>query len=56
MAAHQKQTTPSAPVEWVAVVCEHESQVVVGLALHHQLHWSTEASEQAGHRLNLWES
>jgi hypothetical protein len=49
-----KTTTHCAPVEGVAVMCEHESQVVVGLALHHQLHWSTEATQQTGHRLNLF--
>jgi hypothetical protein len=34
-------------------VSEHEAQVVISLALHHQLHRGTEAAQQAGHRLNL---
>lgn len=48
-----RQQVWGSPVEGVAVVSKHELQVLIRLPLNHQLHWSTEATQQAGNRLNL---
>jgi hypothetical protein len=34
-------------------MCKHELQVLIRLALNNQLDWGTEATQQAGNRLNL---